>query len=62
MTSISDNRKSRGRPKTGINPPIGVRLYDDQLQRLDQWIAQEPDNPPRPEAIRRLMERGLKKD
>lgn len=60
MSSIPDNRKSRGRPKTGISAPVGLRLYEDQLARVDAWAAAQPDAPSRPEAIRRLIELGLK--
>jgi hypothetical protein len=35
-------------------------MTDDQLARLDAWIAQQPDpKPSRPEAVRRLMEMSL---
>jgi hypothetical protein len=47
---------------TGKGTLIGVRLLDDPLSTLDSWIAKqhEPDLS-RPEAIRRLVELGLKK-
>jgi len=46
---------------TGKGTLIGVRLLDEPLSTLDAWIAkqQEPDLS-RPEAIRRLVELGLK--
>ena len=56
-------KKRRGRPvTTGKGTLIGVRLLDDPLSSLDAWIAKqkEPDLS-RPEAIRRLVELGLKK-
>jgi hypothetical protein len=55
-------KKRRGRPvTTGKGTLIGVRLLDDPLSSLDAWIAKqkEPDLS-RPEAIRRLVELGLK--
>jgi hypothetical protein len=55
-------KKRRGRPvTTGKGTLIGVRLLDDPLSSLDAWIAKqkEPDLS-RPEAIRRLIELGLK--
>jgi hypothetical protein len=55
-------KKRRGRPvTTGKGTLIGVRLLDDPLATLDTWIARqkEPDLS-RPEAIRRLVELGLK--
>jgi hypothetical protein len=36
-----------------------VRLQGKQLAALDQWIAKEDDNLSRPEAVRRLMVKGL---
>ena len=55
-------KKRRGRPvTTGKGTLIGVRLLDAPLATLDAWISRqkEPDLT-RPEAIRRLVELGLK--
>jgi hypothetical protein len=55
-------KKKRGRPvTTGKGTLIGVRLVDASLATLDHWIEsqKEPDLT-RPEAIRRLVELGLK--
>ena len=60
MPSAPDNRRRGGRRKTGIMPPIGVRLYPEQLSSIDAWIEQQPDRPTRPEAIRRLVAKALK--
>lgn len=50
-----------GRPKTGIGPVVGVRLYPDIEADLDAWIARQPGpKPSRPEAIRRLIRQALK--
>ncbi len=39
---------------------VGVRLQPDQLAAVDAWISEQPEpRPTRPEAIRRLMERGI---
>jgi hypothetical protein len=61
MPSIVDNRKKRGRgrPKTGIGKPVGLRLYPELERRVDQWASNQPDKPGRPEAIRRLIEIAL---
>jgi len=49
-----------GRPvATGKGTLIGVRLPPDALATLDFFRSSEPDNPGRPEAVRRLMELGL---
>jgi hypothetical protein len=46
---------------TGTGTTIGVRMLDDRITVLDAWIKKqnEPDLS-RPEAIRRLVELGLK--
>jgi hypothetical protein len=61
MSSIVDNRKKRGRgrPRTGIGKPVGLRLYPELERRVDQWALKQPDKPGRPEAIRRLIELAL---
>jgi hypothetical protein len=62
--SIRDiqKKKRRGRPSTGgRREGILVRLETAQFDALDAWVSkhQEP-NLTRPEAIRRLVEIGLK--
>ncbi len=38
-----------------------VRMPPDQIAQLDGWISQQPEpKPGRPEAIRRLIDLGLK--
>jgi hypothetical protein len=55
-------KRSRGRPKTGIGPNIGLRLYPELDAALDAWIAKQPDpRPSRPEAIRRILRGALLK-
>jgi hypothetical protein len=53
--TLSDNKKKMGRPATGVGTMIGVRLQPDQLAALDAWIAAQPDQPSRPEAVRRIL-------
>jgi hypothetical protein len=54
-------KKKRGPPATGKGEPIVVRMQLPKLQALDAWIAQQPPPfPSRPEAIRRLVEIGLR--
>ena len=55
-------KKRRGRPvTTGMGTLIGVRLLDDPLATLDAWISRQKEpGLSRPEAIRRLVELGLK--
>jgi hypothetical protein len=61
ITMKPDNvqSKKRGRPGTGTNEAIGVRMSPSQLRALDKWRRDQSDLPSRPEAIRRLVERGL---
>jgi hypothetical protein len=62
--SIRDSKKPRpkiGRPKTtGTGQPQVVRMHDRQVAAIDAWIAKENVEISRPEAIRRLVEIGLK--
>lgn len=37
-----------------------MRASDEWLRRIDDWRRQQDDLPSRAEAIRRLVERGLK--
>ena len=55
-------KKRRGRPSTGgRREGILVRLESDQFEALDDWIAKQREPTlSRPEAIRRLVELGLK--
>lgn len=38
---------------------IATRIQPDFLKRLDEWRREQPDLPSRPEALRRLAEKGL---
>jgi hypothetical protein len=52
--------KKRGRPATGNDPVRSFRMPDELMERIDTWSADEADEPSRAEAIRRLVELGLK--
>ncbi len=54
--------RKRGPKPTGQGQLVGVRLHPPELAALDQWIATQPDNPTRPEAVRRLIRIALHKD
>jgi hypothetical protein len=60
--SVSVNKKSRGRPKKkgGVHPVTAVRLHPTIGAEVDKWAAWQADAPTRSEAIRRLVELGLK--
>jgi hypothetical protein len=54
-------KKKRGPPARGKGEPIVVRMHPPALEMLDAWIAkQKQPFPSRPEAVRRLVELGLK--
>jgi hypothetical protein len=59
--SISVNKKV-GRPKKkgGVHPVSAVRLPPEISAAVDAWAAKQDDEPGRSEAIRRLVEIGLK--
>ena len=52
--------KKRGRPATGKDPARTFRLSDEFIGKVDTWAASQDDEPGRSEAIRRLVEIGLK--
>jgi Arc/MetJ-type ribon-helix-helix transcriptional regulator len=58
--SIAVKPKKRGRPATGRDPFVGIRLPPELITALDKWRA-TVQIPSRSEAIRTLVELGLKK-
>ena len=61
MTSRINNIKNskRGRPSIE-SEAVTVRMAVESLRALDDWRRVQDDLPGRPEAIRRLVEIGLK--
>jgi hypothetical protein len=59
--SITDNRKKKraGRPRVDA-VLIGVRVPPPGLAEIDAWIKRNEPELSRPEAIRRLVDLGLK--
>jgi len=53
-------KKRRGPPPTGIGTLIGVRMQPNELTALDAWISSHDAKLTRPQAIRRLVELGMK--
>jgi hypothetical protein len=53
-------KKGRGRPATGRDPVTAIRLSRELRATVDKWAAKQDDTPSRSEAIRRLVELGLK--
>jgi hypothetical protein len=62
MKSSTKNvvRKRPGRPATGQDPVTAIRLSKEMRTAVDAWAAKQTDEPGRSEAIRRLVELGLK--
>ena len=56
--SITVKRKKAGRPATGTEPLYGVRISDDLMGQIQKWGRE--NSATRSEAIRRLVELGLK--
>jgi hypothetical protein len=62
IRGIKNKSKKVGRPATGKGMQIGMRWHEPVLSMIDAWAARQADKPPRSEAIRRLVERGLAAD
>jgi hypothetical protein len=56
--STINNVKKRGRPSID-SEAITVRMERELIERVDRWRDNALGQPTRPEAIRRLVERGL---
>jgi hypothetical protein len=58
-TLSSAKKPKMGRPSVD-SEAVNVRIARDALQSIDDWRRKQDDLPGRPEAIRRLVEIGLK--
>ena len=56
-SSIAVKPKKRGRPATGRDPLVGVRLPPDVVERIDAWANERGVN--RSEAIRAMIVAAL---
>jgi hypothetical protein len=54
-------QKRRGPAPTGKGTPIVTRVQPEMLKKIDGYIARQKESISRPEAVRRLVELGLKK-
>jgi hypothetical protein len=57
--SITVIQKKRGRPATGQDPVLTVRLPRSTRLAIENWAREQKDRPSRSEAIRRLIEIAL---
>jgi hypothetical protein len=53
-------KKKRGPPATGQGIQVGERWHPPQVAAIDAWIKTQGDRLTRGQAIRRLVEIGLK--
>jgi hypothetical protein len=58
--STREITKSRKPRVIGTGEPVLVRIQPEMAKQLDDWRRKQDDLPGRPEAIRRLVEIGLK--
>jgi hypothetical protein len=56
---VTQKKRGRGRPATGQDPTLTVRLPMDLRFAIETWAKQQKDKPSRSEAIRRLIEFAL---
>jgi hypothetical protein len=61
MPTSRNSKPKIGRPRTtGAGYAQVVRMHEQQIASIDAWIAMQDVEISRPEAIRRLVELGLK--
>lgn len=53
-------KKKPGRPATGKDPMMAFRLSKKKVAEIEAWAARQPDKPSRSEALRRLIDLGMK--
>lgn len=58
--SIRVKPKKRGRPATGKDPFVGIRLPPALIAEIKKWGEKDNGGLSRSEAIRRLVEIGLR--
>jgi hypothetical protein len=52
-------KNKRGRPATGNDPILSLRMPNELTAAVEGWADHQPDKPARSEAFRRLVELGL---
>ena len=59
---VSASKKKIGRPATGMGTLVAIRWHEPALAAIEEWRLKQPDQPSRADAIRRLVEFGLKRE
>jgi hypothetical protein len=58
---VTTKKRGRGRPvTTGTGTQIGERWQKSEIAAIDEWIAKSGEKLTRGQAVRRLVELGLK--
>ena len=60
MSINAKQKRPPGRPPTGITPMVGVRLGKDLRREVHKWAGRQSGKITLSEALRRLVELGLK--
>jgi hypothetical protein len=60
VKSTREITKSPKKRAAVTGDPVLVRVQPDMAKQLDDWRRKQEDLPGRPEAIRRLLDLGLK--
>jgi hypothetical protein len=61
MSTLNNIKKPMGRPPVD-SAPVTLRLIRNDLDAVDHWREAQPDQPNRPEAIRRLVRKALDRE
>jgi hypothetical protein len=59
---LSKKKRGRGRPATGFDPMVGLRMPLEERQAVEAWAAKQPEKLSLSRAIRRLVQLGLAAD
>ncbi len=57
--AISEFKNARNRRPGQSGEMVSTRIQPDMLKLIDEWRLAQPDQPSRPEALRRLAMKGL---
>jgi hypothetical protein len=57
--SIKVHQKKVGRPATGRDPAVTIRLPKSVLDEVESWAAKQESEPNRSQSLRHLVELGL---